>query len=183
MSRQGIWSAQFGIATKSVACQGCLKSIISYDKYKGWEASHITAKASGGSRHLYNLFALCSVCNKKMGTQNMFCFFYDTMNKYALKKLVKYVRMIFKVHYPEVWKQCRGQMWELAHKRYVDTFGGIPKDHDVLKYFMEYDIKKNNKITVEAYEEYQKKKRLADKVNERYTKMYIKRLPKLKRTK
>lgn len=174
--RLGIWTIQFGGATKKATCPACLQTTIELDKYKGWEAAHIMAHARGNTCEVYNMFPLCAICNKRMGTQNMFCFFLETHNKHALRELIKYVKNTVKVHYPSLYQQCEGQIWDIAHrlfkeKRHYD--GGIPEKHALWKFFMREDIKENNSQVVEANQILQKRKRLADKINEKYSKMYL----------
>jgi len=174
--RLGIWTAQFGGSIKSVECPGCLEKMIHLDKYKGWEACHIMAHARGNTREIYNMFALCAVCNKRMGTKNMFCYFWDTHNKHALEELIKYVKKVIKVHFPTISEQCRSQMYELAERLYKERRlqdGGIPEDHPVWKFFIEQDIKENNAKTIEAHKKYQEKLALAEEINTKYTKKYI----------
>ena len=174
--RFGIWSTQFGGAAKRAVCPGCQETTIEFDKYKGWEAAHIMAHAKGNGNEGYNMFPLCAVCNKRMGTRNMFCFFWETQRIHALRDLIHYERKTIKANYPSLYSQCRGQMWDIAHRLFINKRpfdGGIPKDHAVWEFFMREDIKQNNAEALKANEIYQEKRKLASEISEKYTKLYL----------
>ena len=175
--RQKLWNAQVGGAEQSIQCPGCLTKLIHFDRYKGWEASHIHAGSLGGNTELYNMFALCNVCNGQMKNQNMFCYFMEMGNLVALRALISYVCRIIRLHYPKLWTQCKGQMYHIAKLLYVEKRkegeGGIPKEHPVLEFFIKEDIEKNKQECRKTAKEYRKKRKIADDTEDLYRRIFL----------
>lgn len=157
--RTAIWNVQYGAMVKSGECKGCFQNIIHKDRYKGWEASHIWAKAKGGPAQLYNIYALCAVCNGQMGTNNMFVYFHKLRNYAALNHLLEHLRMVYKRNHPTLWENCGGQMFQLIQRFFLEHHsgdGGISPDDPVLVYILEQDIKVNDRAALDAKREYLK---------------------------
>lgn len=167
IERLRVWCAQVGGVKVECVCLGCHRVTISIKRYKGWEASHIRANSKGGNTELYNIFPLCGVCNNRMKTKNMFCYFYEMQNFKALRALITYVLSVVENSYTEMWNQCKGQMYHLAHILYVQkqiNDGRIPSDHPVLKFFVSEDIKKQSAKCIETIEDFNKRKRVLDEM-------------------
>lgn len=167
--RQKLWNAQVGGAEEHTSCPGCLSRLIYLDRYKGWEAAHIRANSKGGSTELYNMFALCSVCNGQMKEQNMFCYFMNMENLHALRLLIRYVRKIVRLHYNLLWKACKGQMYHLARLIYISKVandGGIPETHAVMRFFLQEDLKCVRKEALPLALELRKKRALAQELQD-----------------
>ena len=183
LDREKVWNAHIGGAEESAECPGCLVSKIHLTRYAGWQASHVWAHSNGGNIELYNLFPLCAVCNGKMANQNMFCRFMDMGNLGALRRLIAYVCKIVRIHYPSLWSKSSEQMHSVAKYLYFERSkgdGGIPCDHPVVKFFMQYDIQRNTRECAAAFDTYNEKMAVANKTNKLYTELYLpKRVPTL----
>lgn len=68
--RFALWNSHFGEHEGVGRCY-CCKNVISQQNF---EAGHVKAVANNGSNDITNLRPICSVCNKSMGTQDMYEF-------------------------------------------------------------------------------------------------------------
>ena len=67
--RMDVWKEYCTI--QSVKCPVCEKKEISpFD----FEVGHVVSERDGGSLDIYNLRPICSLCNRSMGTKNLFEF-------------------------------------------------------------------------------------------------------------
>ena len=71
IDRQRLWGVYYGEESQSSACilDGFRRV---YSTYSGYDASHVQARASGGSDEIWNLLPICSGCNNAMGTMHAF---------------------------------------------------------------------------------------------------------------
>lgn len=65
-----VWDHYIGKEKGIGNCFCCQKEIDS----KNFECGHVVAVADGGKNTLENMRPICGVCNKSMGTENMFQF-------------------------------------------------------------------------------------------------------------
>jgi len=176
--RQKLWNAQVGGAEEKTTCVGCLTRLIYFDRYKGWEASHVWAGSNGGNIELYNMFALCNVCNGQMRQQNMFCYFMELENLRALRVLIHYVCKIVRLHYPLLWAECSGQMYHLARLLYVEKTagdGGIPASHPVVRFFLKEDIAAVDMERAALAAQYREKHALSLELHDLYDTLYARK--------
>jgi small GTP-binding protein len=69
--RRSVWNKYIGQGSGLVKCFCCKdKDITPFD----FECGHITAVSMGGATNIENLRPICSLCNKSMGSKNMFSF-------------------------------------------------------------------------------------------------------------
>jgi hypothetical protein len=68
--REKVWTHYLGNSGES-QCFCCEKNIITPFRF---ECAHIIADSKGGSSDVSNLLPCCSVCNRSMGTMNLFVF-------------------------------------------------------------------------------------------------------------
>ena len=66
-----VWNTNIGEEIGKIKCPCCNNNFISQGNF---EVGHIIAEANGGLTNKDNLKPICSVCNKSMGTMNLFKF-------------------------------------------------------------------------------------------------------------
>lgn len=67
--RQLVWNKYIGEKNGLGTCWCCRNKTISAFEF---EAGHVVPRAKGGPDTVENLRPICSLCNKSMGTENMF---------------------------------------------------------------------------------------------------------------
>lgn len=155
-----------------VECPGCWINKMNFNVKHGWEASHIRPRALGGNTHEYNLFPLCESCNQGMKTDNMFCHYYvEERVTETLKILMSTMHKVFQIEYPKQYERFKGQFHSLAQFYYAEKNvgdGGIPIDHPVWKYFLEYDIQINDRKVVELQNQLNEVREVALEVRQKF---------------
>ena len=69
--RQLVWNTHVGSKYGSGLCSCCGSTQITPFNF---ECGHIVARAKGGKDSVHNLRPICGLCNRSMGTMNMFEF-------------------------------------------------------------------------------------------------------------
>lgn len=166
--RKAVWGLAFGPAILVTECPSCLKNSLKLEQYTGWEAAHITPHSGGGTIELYNLFPLCKVCNGQMGTQDMFCHFFEMRNMHALHALIEYVKRVIKAHFPGGYEKTRGMIWYMAQQYFT-----MSTEHPVFQYFMEHDIKVLQRETLELKRAFEEKRDFTREICVLYQNIYL----------
>ena len=69
--RMDVWATYVGDDIAKHKCICCKRVTI---KQTDFEVGHVLSEAQGGTLEINNLRPICSVCNKSMGSRNMFDF-------------------------------------------------------------------------------------------------------------
>lgn len=80
--RERVWTHYLGNRGKAL-CFCCEKNLITPFRF---ECAHIIADSKGGSRDVNNLLPCCAICNRSMGTMNLFVFKSKLHNDYYYDK-------------------------------------------------------------------------------------------------
>jgi hypothetical protein len=69
--KREVWNKHIGEETGKSKCKCCEKADITQLNF---HCGHIQSEAEGGEIHVNNLLPICEVCNKSMGTKNLYEF-------------------------------------------------------------------------------------------------------------
>jgi hypothetical protein len=69
--KREVWNKNIGEEIGKSKCKCCEKADISQLNF---HCGHIQSEANGGEIHVNNLLPICEVCNKSMGTKNLYEF-------------------------------------------------------------------------------------------------------------
>jgi hypothetical protein len=83
--RQAVWNRHIGDKIGKTKCLCCNVNEISQMTF---ECGHITAESKGGLTNIDNLMPICGLCNKSMGTINLFEFKKNFLSNSKIKEII-----------------------------------------------------------------------------------------------